>query len=180
VPERLLALPLEGCILIVPRGGFSLIFSEIEPQIEAILSRPLGARERLQSLCDLLKVRVSHYDWFGFYIARRTEALLDLGPFAGEPTEHVLIPFGLGICGQAAAKGETFLVDDVSAASNYLACSLKVKSEIVVPVFAPGGADVAGEIDIDSHAVAAFGPEDRAFLEKLALRVAADIAELRR
>jgi L-methionine (R)-S-oxide reductase len=157
-----------------------LKFSELESQIEAILSRRGKALERLQNLCDLLKARVAQYDWFGFYIARRAEPLLDLGPFAGESTEHVLIPFGRGICGQAAAKGETFFVDDVSAASNYLACSLKVKSEIVVPVFAPGTAEVAGEIDIDSHSVAAFGSEDRAFLEKLALRVAADVVELRR
>jgi L-methionine (R)-S-oxide reductase len=163
-------------------------FTSIEIEAQTLLESPGEARDRLQALCDLMKGSVPHYDWFGFYVARRNEALLDLGPFAGEATEHVLIPFGRGICGQAAEKGDTFIVDDVSGASNYLACSLKVKSEIVVPVFAPEtrgsaaglGAAVAGEIDIDSHTVAAFGPEDRGFLERLARRVAADVEALRR
>jgi GAF domain-containing protein len=128
---------------------------------------------------------VARYDWFGFYVARRAEALLDLGPFVGEPSDHVLIPFGRGICGQAAESGETFVVDDVSSASNYLACSLKVRSEIVVPVFAPlkpgsGEREFLGEIDIDSHEVAAFGAEDREFLEGLASLIASDLAALRR
>jgi L-methionine (R)-S-oxide reductase len=157
-----------------------MIFSDLASEVDAILASQGAARERLQSLCDLMKARVPHYDWFGFYVARRSERLLDLGPFAGESTEHILIPFGTGICGQAAQGGQTFVVDDVSAASNYLACSLKVKSEIVVPVRAPGGSEVAGEIDIDSHAVAAFTSEDSAFLEGLALRVAADVEALRR
>jgi GAF domain-containing protein len=161
-------------------------FSRLETEIDGILAnsnRALtkgGARERLQALCDWMRERVPHYDWFGFYVARKSEPLLDLGPFAGEQTEHVLIPFGRGICGQAAQSREIFLVDDVSAASNYLACSLKVKSEIVVPVMEPASGEVAGEIDIDSHTVAAFGSEDRAFLEELAAKVAADVAALRR
>ena len=155
------------------------MFSELDNEVEAILSRPVAVGERLQALCDFLRSRVSHYDWFGFYVARKSEELLDLGPFSGEATEHVLIPFGRGICGQAAASGKAFVVDDVSAASNYLACSLKVKSEIVVPVFKPGTREVAGEIDIDSHRVAAFTAEDRAFLEGLGPRVAADIEAIR-
>lgn len=160
-------------------------FLRLEKELPSVLDPSLLPRERLQRLCDFLKERVPHYDWFGFYIARRSERLLDLGPFAGEATEHVLIPFGRGICGQAADSGGTFVVDDVSAASNYLACSLKVKSEIVVPVFAPSRQEVsrqevAGEIDIDSHAPRAFSPEDRAFLERLAPRVAADVEALRK
>jgi L-methionine (R)-S-oxide reductase len=161
-----------------------LDFSRLEKELPSVLDPSLLPRERLQRLCDFLKERVPHYDWFGFYIARRSERLLDLGPFAGESTEHVLIPFGKGICGQAADSGDTFVVDDVSAASNYLACSLKVKSEIVVPVLSPDGGVtprvIAGEVDIDSHGVAAFSPEDRAFLERLALRIASDVEALRK
>jgi L-methionine (R)-S-oxide reductase len=155
-------------------------FSMIEAEAASVIRGSGAARERLQALCELMKARISRYDWFGFYIARRGEALLDLGPYAGEPTEHVLIPFGRGICGQAAERRETFVVDDVSAASNYLACSLSVKSEIVVPVIDQDRGDIAGEIDIDSHSVAAFGPEDSAFLERLAALVADAVAEVRR
>jgi L-methionine (R)-S-oxide reductase len=150
-----------------------------EEKALAFLETELPPRERLQGLCALLHAALPQYDWFGFYIARQKERLLDLGPFVGEPTEHVLIPFGRGVCGQAAESGDSLVVDDVSAASNYLACSLKVRSEIVVPVLSPGGREIAGEIDIDSHRIAAFGPLDRAFLERLALRVAADVEALR-
>jgi L-methionine (R)-S-oxide reductase len=154
-------------------------FSGLEAEALAFLERPADPRKRLEALCSLMKLRVPHYDWFGFYIARRAERILDLGPYVGESTEHTTIPFGRGICGQAAESGETFVVDDVSAASNYLACSLKVKSEIVVPVLAPASGETVGEIDIDSHTVAAFTGEDRAFLERLAILVAADVEALR-
>jgi L-methionine (R)-S-oxide reductase len=154
-------------------------FSGLEAEALAFLERPADPRKRLEALCSLMKLRVPHYDWFGFYIARRAERILDLGPYVGESTEHATIPFGRGICGQAAESGETFVVDDVSAASNYLACSLKVKSEIVVPVLAPASGEMAGEIDIDSHTVAAFTGEDRAFLERLAILVAADVEAIR-
>ena len=155
-------------------------FAKIEAEARKMLGSAGEPRPRLQRLCELMRAQVPGYDWFGFYVARRGERLLDLGPFAGESTEHVLIPFGRGICGQAAERRETFVVDDVSAQANYLACSVKVKSEIVVPVIDPTLGDIAGEIDIDSHRAAAFGPEDRAFLERLAELVAPDVAALRR
>lgn len=155
-------------------------YSALSAEAERIMERGKGSpSSRLGELCDFLRTQLPHYNWFGFYIAERGKRELFLGPFAGEPTEHVRIAFGRGICGQAAERAETFVVDDVSAASNYLACSLKVKSEIVVPVLAPGGTEVIGEIDIDSHRAAAFGEEDRAFLERLALLVAADLEALR-
>lgn len=164
----------------VEESGVVMDFAGIEAEADSLFAGSGEPRGRLQAFCDLMKRRVPRYDWFGFYIARRDERLLDLGPFAGEPTEHVLIPFGRGICGQAAESLETFVVDDVSSASNYLACSLKVKSEIVVPVPSPSAGALAGEIDIDSHRVAAFGEGDRAFLERMALLVASDVEALRK
>ena len=122
----------------------------------------------LQTACDLLKTNVPHYDWVGFYLVNRDDAReLVLGPFAGEPTEHVRIPFGRGICGQAAAREETFVVQDVSKEPDYLSCSAMVRSEIVVPIFSArhGTRRIVGELDIDSHALAAFTDEDRRFLE---------------
>ncbi|MCG8478447.1 MAG: GAF domain-containing protein, partial [Spirochaetales bacterium] len=68
------------------------------------------------------------------------------------------------------------VVDDVRREDNYLACSLRVRSEIVVPVFRSGA--VVAEIDIDSHRPAAFGADDRAFLESLAVDVAPFIPDL--
>ena len=89
--------------------------------------------------------------------------MLQLGEFVGAPTEHVRIPVARGICGAAVAQAQTIVVDDVHSDPRYLACSIETKSEIVVPIEANG--KIVGEIDIDSHQAAAFGPEDRAFLE---------------
>ena len=58
----------------------------------------------------------------------------------------------------------------MSKEKNYLACSVKVKSEIVVPILKNG--KPVGEIDIDSHEVSPFKEEDKIFLEKLAELVA--------
>ncbi len=175
-------------MLAVKEAGLFMDYAAIFGEAEALVSGPGSPAQRLQALCDLLKAKIPHYDWFGFYVAEAGKPELFLGPFAGEPTEHTRIAFGKGICGQAAATKEVFLVPDVSAADNYLACSLKVKSEIVVPVFAPGGFDydkgrgageVVGEIDIDSHTKDAFTEEDRDFLDSLAILVAQDVAALR-
>ncbi|MFP4484910.1 MAG: GAF domain-containing protein [Spirochaetaceae bacterium] len=151
-------------------------FNEHRSSIEQLLTRPGSEGTRLQLLCDYLRDAIDHYDWFGFYLAVPGERTLALGPFSGEPTEHVRIPYGRGICGQAAEREETFVVQDVTTQDNYLACSLAVKSEIVVPVFHDG--EVVGEIDIDSHVTNPFTEADKRFLEELADRVASLVAAI--
>jgi L-methionine (R)-S-oxide reductase len=84
-------------------------------------------------------------------------------------TPHTRIPLNQGICGAAASSGKTIIVDDVNSDSRYLACSLETKSEIVVPVFVRS--KVVGELDIDSHFPAAFGPDDRKICEHAAALV---------
>lgn len=95
----------------------------------------LEHKEKLRLVCELLRNEVNHYDWVGFYFKNKDKAELLLKAFAGEPTEHTVIPFGKGICGQVAVSNENFLVDDVAAQDNYIACSINVKSEIVIPLF---------------------------------------------
>ena len=146
--------------------GKKALFSGLLPRIAGACSRPEPAGARLGSVCALLRDSVPWYDWVGFYVMDGAGRELVLGPFSGEPTEHVRIPVGRGICGQAAARGETCLANDVSLEKNYLSCSARVKSEIVVPVYRDGR--IVGEIDVDSHSAAPFGVEDRAFLEEVA------------
>lgn len=122
--------------------------------------------ERLNAVCDILKRQIPHYEWVGFYITIPGTRQLRLGPYVGEPTEHTTIPFGRGICGQAAENKKTFVVQDVTEQTNYLSCSPMVRSEIVEPVFS--GQQVIGEIDIDSHDVAPFTEDDSSFLGALA------------
>ena len=138
----------------------------IAEKIREIVNGKLDRDGKLKAICRLLRDNVSDYDWVGFYLVDRTrENELLLCSFEGEPTEHVRIPFGRGICGQAAKLRETFVVQDVSKQMNYLSCSPKVKSEIVVPIFKNG--EIVGELDIDSHTLSSFTNEDKAFLKKL-------------
>ncbi|ODN29657.1 diguanylate cyclase domain-containing protein [Fervidobacterium thailandense] len=123
----------------------------------------------LEEIPKLLDKHVPYYNWTGFYLMDQ-EGMLVLGPYVGEPTEHVRIPVGRGICGQAAERKVTFIVQDVTQESNYLSCSPLTKSEIVVPIFRNDGS-VYGEIDIDSHYIAPFDDRDRRFLEWVAKQI---------
>lgn len=129
--------------------------------------------EKLQQICDLLHQEVDYYNWVGFYFADPQRQTLHLGPFAGADTDHKVIPFGKGICGQVAVSNQNFVVPDVKAQSNYIACSLTVKSEIVVPLFV-NGVNI-GQIDIDSHTLDPFTAADEAFLEFVNRQIAQHI-----
>jgi GAF domain-containing protein len=125
----------------------------------------------LEKITALLKSEQDGFDWVGFYFNDFENEVLCLGPFSGEETEHQRIPFGRGICGQVAQSGKSFLVADVSEESNYLACSLATKSEIVVPLYL--GERAIGQLDIDSHQKARFGAGEEAFLTDLCALIAA-------
>jgi L-methionine (R)-S-oxide reductase len=133
--------------------------------IERIAER---GEEVLQEVVDVLHDDFEHYSWVGIYLVDGDDLVLSAwqGPQA---TEHVRIPVGQGVCGAAAASGETEIVDDVNADPRYLACFHSTRSEIVVPIADEGR--IVGEIDIDSDRPAAFGEDDRAFLEQVALMV---------
>lgn len=120
-------------------------------------------RRILKKVTEILKENFKHFDWVGFYLVE--DGKLVLSEYIGEPTIHTKINFGEGICGQAAERKKTFIVKDVSKEKNYLSCSPKVKSEIVVPIFKDQ--KIVGELDIDSHTLNAFDETDKNYLEKI-------------
>jgi L-methionine (R)-S-oxide reductase len=142
---------------------------------ERVVRAIAGTAERdaaMATTVGLLKESVPAYTWVGIYLLVGNE--LVLGPFEGKPTPHIRIPLGRGICGAAATERTTIIVDDVTTDPRYLACSSDTRSEIVVPIL--HGADVLGEIDIDSDLPAAFGPADRVLLERIAAALAPRLA----
>ncbi|WP_339893202.1 GAF domain-containing protein [uncultured Algibacter sp.] len=139
-------------------------FETLKPQVETIVfNTNKTANERLLSICKLLETHIEYYNWVGFYFKNGDKEELLLGPYVGEPTDHTVIPFGKGICGQVAVSNENFVVPDVSAQDNYIACSITVKAEIVVPLFVNG--ENIGQIDIDSNMPDPFTEADERFLE---------------
>ena len=137
---------------------------DLKPKITEIANHPDFKPEvKMQAICDLIQKNLDRYNWVGFYMAHETEPTLHLKAQAGDPTDHTVIPFGKGICGQVAVSNKNFVVDDVTAQDNYIACSIHVKSEVVIPLFKNG--KNIGQIDIDSHTINAFDESDERFLE---------------
>jgi len=144
------------------------LFSKLELQAKELITNEKDMDQVYKGIVELLDNNIPYFNWTGFYMVDNGE--LVLGHYIGKPTDHLKIQFGEGICGQAAANKETFIVDDVSKESNYLACSFETASEIVVPIMK--GDEVLGEIDIDSDEVAAFDELDQDLLEKIAAMLA--------
>ena len=146
--------------------------TKVKNEIDEIAKTSTSVNEMMERICKKLNERMLKYNWVGFYmIDIKDPNLLVLGPFVGAMTPHTRIGLNQGICGAAASKGLTVVVDDVSKDSRYLACSLETKSEIVVPVFVKNR--VVGELDIDSHFLSAFGEEDQGLVEYCAKAVGA-------
>jgi len=141
-----------------------MTFDELKPKVTEIISKPIISREeKLLKICELLNNSIDYYNWVGFYFANHNTQNLHLGPYVGAETDHTIIPFGKGICGQVAVSNAVFVVPNVTAQENYIACSLTVKSEIVVPLIVKGVN--IGQIDIDSHLLDPFTKADEQFLE---------------
>jgi L-methionine (R)-S-oxide reductase len=139
--------------------------------IEAIATAP-DTDAAMTAAVGILAREVPTYNWVGIYLLVGNE--LVLGPFVGAPSPHMRIPLGRGICGAAATEATTIIVDDVKSDPRYLECRLETQSEIVVPII--HGGVVLGEIDIDSHERAAFGPTDRDLLEQVASQLGVRLA----
>jgi GAF domain-containing protein len=145
-------------------------FNDLKSKVSELIEKSCTTEDTLLYICELLKSNVPHYDWVGFYFRNGQKKELILGPYAGTPTEHTTIPFGKGICGQVAVNNKNFVVPDVQAQDNYIACSLTVKSEIVIPIFVNG--ENIGQIDIDSKTLNPFTKADEVFLEFICTKVA--------
>ena len=140
-------------------------YQTLYPNIHKIFDSSKTRSQKLQQLCEFLKLNISTYDWVGFYFKNGNKNELVLGPFAGLETDHKIIPFGKGICGQVALSNKNFVVADVSQQQNYIACNINVKSEIVIPLIIKG--QNIGQIDIDSNTINAFDNQDERFLEDI-------------
>ena len=141
----------------------------LQQKIDVIIASRSTKEEKLQAICNFLESEISYYDWVGFYFKNGDKEELKLAQFTGEPTEHTIIPFGKGICGQVAVSNKNFVVQDVTAQENYISCGWKVKSEIVIPIFVAG--QNIGQIDIDSHTANTFTEKDERLLEYICVKL---------
>ncbi|MEH6665369.1 MAG: GAF domain-containing protein [Brevundimonas sp.] len=145
-------------------------YAEVETEILAVLDGEADRVARMATVSSMLADAFPSFFWTGFYVvdpARESE--LVVGPYQGT-LGCLRIPFGRGVCGAAAATGQTQIVEDVHAFPGHIACDSRSASEIVVPVRNPAGALIA-VLDVDATEKAAFDAVDAEWLERLMAKV---------
>jgi L-methionine (R)-S-oxide reductase len=142
-------------------------YRELVNAADALTEGEADAVANMANLASLIWSFVPNLNWAGFY--RMVSGELVLGPFVGRPA-CIRIPLGQGVCGAAAADGETQLVEDVHAFPGHIACDPASRSELVVPVLRDG--EVIAVIDLDSPDKARFSDTDAWGIEALAARIA--------
>lgn len=143
------------------------LYRELVAAADALTAGEPDGVANMANVAALLWDMLPQVNWTGFY--RMIDGELVLGPFAGRPA-CIRIPLGLGVCGGAAASGQTQLVEDVHAFPGHIACDAASASELVVPVLRDGA--VVAVIDLDSPARARFDLDDAAGIEALAALLA--------
>jgi GAF domain-containing protein len=141
----------------------STAYAELARDLRALLA---GERDMIANAANtaaLIYDALPDLNWAGFYLYKSGE--LVLGPFQGKPA-CVRIGMGKGVCGTAAARRETVLVEDVHAFPGHIACDSASNSEIVIPLLR--GMELLGVLDLDSPKLKRFGADDQRGLEALA------------
>ncbi|MFP5395608.1 MAG: GAF domain-containing protein [Alphaproteobacteria bacterium] len=146
------------------------LYRELVGAARAIVDGEPDAVANMANLSALIWQFLPQLNWAGFY--RVVDGELVLGPFQGKAA-CIRIPLGQGVCGTAAANGETQLVPDVHAFPGHIACDAASASELVVPVMRDG--QVIAVIDLDSPVLNRFDADDAAGIEALAHAIAAAI-----
>jgi L-methionine (R)-S-oxide reductase len=138
------------------------LYRDLAAQLCSLIDGEPDRIANAANLAALIYHGLPDLNWAGFYFTQGSE--LVLGPFQGQPA-CVRIPWGNGVCGTAAARGETVLVPDVHEFPSHIACDPVSRSELVVPLIERG--QVTGVLDLDSPRLARFDDEDRAGCERL-------------
>jgi L-methionine (R)-S-oxide reductase len=154
------------------------LYRELVRSADALTAGEPDAVANMANVAALLWEYLPDVNWTGFYRvvdgdpSTGSGQELVLGPFQGKAA-CIRIALGEGVCGTAAASGETQLVKDVHAFPGHIACDANSASELVVPV--KQGGKVIAVIDLDSPSLMRFDTDDAAGIEQLALVLAGRI-----
>ena len=145
-------------------------YQRVRERVLALCEGESDVIARMASFAGVLHHEMPGFFWTGFY--RVVEGGLVIGPYQGT-VGCLRIPFGRGVCGTAAATGETQVVADVHEFPGHIACDARSESEIVVPVYDAGG-ELIAVLDVDSTKKGFFDGTDREQLERLVKEVFAN------
>lgn len=138
------------------------VYISLLPQLEVLINSDEPIISNLSNISSALKEAFDKISWVGFYLLK--DGKLFLGPFQGK-TACTTIKIGSGVCGTAARKQETIIVEDVDEFPGHIACDAGSKSEIVVPLIK--NEKLIGVLDVDSYKYSSFNETDKNYLEKV-------------
>lgn len=145
-------------------------YATVALEIEAVVAGEPNLVARMATVASMLAERFERFFWTGFYVVDPASGdQMVVGPYQGS-LGCLRIDFGRGVCGAAAARRQTIIVDDVDAFPDHIACDSRSRSEIVVPVF-DAKSQLIAVLDVDSTAPAAFSEVDAHGLEDIVRRV---------
>ncbi len=139
------------------------LYERIRLQAEALVDGERDLIANTANVSALLYQSLPDINWAGVYLLKDGE--LVVGPFQGKPA-CIRIAMGKGVCGIAAERRETLVVEDVNQFDGHIFCDPDSRSEIVVPLIA--GDELIGVLDIDSAHTGRFDDDDRRGLEAVA------------
>ena len=141
-------------------------YAAVAQEIAAVLAGERNLTARMATVAGMLANSFEDYFWTGFYVVDPDKPdELVVGPYQGS-LGCLRIAFGRGVCGTAAATGQTQIVEDVTAIPNHIACDARSQSEIVAPVRDANGRLIA-VFDVDSERLGAFDALDAEWLERI-------------
>ena len=146
----------------IATGAKAETYRDLAQALDALTAGETDAIANMANAAALIFEHLPGLNWAGFYRAIGDE--LVLGPFQGKAA-CVRIAFGAGVCGTAAATGESQCVADIHAFPGHIACDAASASELVVPVIV--GGRLIGVLDLDSPTPGRFDAEDQAGCEAL-------------
>lgn len=149
------------------------LYRELLSSLDALLAGETDAVANLANAAALLYHSLPDINWLGFYLLRSGE--LVLGPFQGKPA-CVRIALDRGVCGAAATRRASVVVDDVHEFPGHIACDSASNAEIVVPLISAG--TLLGVLDVDSPTLRRFDEADRVGLERIAARIVLSVGGL--
>ena len=152
--------------------------AKIVARIQEMKREGYMADAMLREAVKHIKASEARYNFVGVYMLNREDDTLWLHNYLGEPTDHARIPVGRGVCGTAVAEKKNQNVPAVTQVGNYLSCSQRTKSELVVLIYA--GQDIVGQIDIDARELNAFSTDDQTSIELVAEKLGEMIERERR
>lgn len=141
-------------------------YEKVLESVKAVLlgsGQDLSIVARMALVASILRAEFFEWVFCGFY--QVVDNHLEIGPYQGEVLACSTIAFGRGVCGVAAEKQNTVIVDDVNQFPGYIACDSETISEIVVPVFTDH--QLVAVLDVDSPQAAAFDDTDKKYLEQI-------------